>query len=139
MAETRLDDPKIPVRFKLAALWASLMFCYVYGDYFGLFKPGALQGMLDGHMGPLGPTTQAVLLGTSLLMAVPSVMVFLSLALPAGICRWTSILLGLAYTLIMAVSMPGAWTFYLALGVIEIVLSLSIAWHAWRWPRQAVS
>ena len=34
------------------------MFCYVYADYFGLYKPHVLQGMLEGQMGPLGATTQ---------------------------------------------------------------------------------
>ena len=29
------------------------MFCYISADYFGLYKPGALQRMLEGKMGPL--------------------------------------------------------------------------------------
>jgi len=135
MDSTRLEDVRIHVRFKLAALWASLMFCYVYGDYFGLYQPGTLRGMLDGRMGPLGPTTQGVLLGTSLLMAIPSLMVFLSLVLPAVLCRWIQVVLGTAYALIMLVSMPGAWLFYLFFGAIEVVLSASIVWYAWRWPK----
>jgi hypothetical protein len=132
-----LEDWKVPVKLKLAALWASLMFCYIYGDYFGLYQPGTLQSMLEGKMGPLGPTTQGVLLGTSILMAVPSVMVFLSLVMKPLISRVANVVLGLLYAIIMAMSMPGAWTFYLFLGVIEIVLSLLIAWYAWRWPRSA--
>jgi hypothetical protein len=32
-------------------------------------------------MGPLGPSTQLVLLGTSVLMAIPSLMIFLSLVM----------------------------------------------------------
>ena len=135
MDSTRLEDVRIHVRFKLAALWASLMFCYVYGDYFGLYQPGTLRGMLDGRMGPLGPTTQGVLLATSLLMAIPSLMVFLSLVLPAVLCRWIQVVLGTAYALIMLVSMPGAWLFYLFFGAIEVVLSASIVWYAWRWPK----
>ena len=31
-----------PTPLKLSALWASLMFCYVYGDYLGLYVPGKL-------------------------------------------------------------------------------------------------
>ena len=135
MDSTRLQDIQIHVRFKLSALWASLMFCYVYGDYFGLYQPGTLRGMIDGRMGPLGPTTQGVLLGTSLLMAIPSLMVFLSLVLPAVLCRWIQVVLGTAYALIMLVSMPGAWLFYLFFGAIEVVLSASIVWYAWRWPK----
>lgn len=132
-----LEDVKVPVKLKLSALWASLMFCYIYGDYFGLFQPGNLQDMLQGKMGPLGPTTQGVLLGTSVLMAIPSLMVFLALALPAAFNRWGNVVLGLAYAAIIVISMPGAWVFYQFLGVIEAVLSLLIAWQAWRWPRVA--
>jgi len=130
-----LEDIRVPVRLKLSALWVSLMFCYIYGDYFGLYQPGTLQGMLQGRMGPLGVTTQGVLLGTALLMAIPSVMVFLSLALWPGVSRWANVVLGLVYTIIIVISMPGAWAFYIFLGVIEAALSLSIAWCAWRWPR----
>lgn len=130
-----LEDIKVPTRLKLSALWASLMFCYIYGDYFGLYQPGNLRDMLNGQMGPLGPTTQGVLLGTAALMALPSLMVFLSLALPVALSRWFNIVLGAAYTIIILVSMPGSWVFYQFLGVIEAVLSLLIAWQAWRWPR----
>ena len=132
-----LEDIKVPVRLKLSALWASLMFCYIYGDYFGLYQPGNLQDMLKGQMGPLGPTTQGVLLGTAALMAIPSLMVFLSLALPVVLSRWFNVVLGVAYAVIILISMPGAWAFYQFLGVIEAVLSLLIAWLAWRWPRVA--
>lgn len=134
-----LEDIRVPVKLKLAALWTSLMFCYVYGDYFGLFQPGYLQSMLQGRMGPLGPTTEGVLLGTAALMAVPSLMIFLSLALALGptVNRALNIVLGLLYAGVMLVSMPGAWAFYLFLGVIEVALSLLIVWQAARWPRRA--
>ena len=92
-------DPPLPVRLKLSALWASLTFCYLYGDYFGLYKPGKLQHMLDGA-GPMGPATQGSLL-------------------------------------FVAITMPGAWWFYLAYSGIEIALCAVIAWLAWRWPRMA--
>jgi hypothetical protein len=138
-ATTMLDDVKIHVRIKLSALWASVMFFYIYGDYFGLYKPGALQSMLDGRMGPLGPTTQGVLLGTTLMMAIPSAMVFLSLVLNAGVCRWVNIVLGLVYTAIMLMTMPGAWIFYLVLGVIEVAFTLLIVRYAWTWPERVTA
>ena len=137
MSRTVLDDIKVHVKLKLSALWASVMFCYIYGDYFGLYKPGALQHMLDGQMGPLGPTTQGILLGTSALMAVPSAMVFLCLVLPPGINRWANIFLGVAYTAVIIITLPGAWSFYVFLGVIEAVLTLLVAAYAWRWPRSS--
>ncbi|MGO4502719.1 MULTISPECIES: DUF6326 family protein [unclassified Dyella] len=136
-AKAPLEDLKVPVKLKLAGLWTSLMFLYIYVDYFGLYQPGNLQDMLKGNMGPLGPTTQGVLLGTSLLMAVPSLMIFLSLVMKPMLSRVLNIFLGLVYAIIMLVTMPGAWTFYLVMGAIEIALSLLIVWHAWTWPRLA--
>ena len=136
-ASTPLDDPKINVKLRLSGLWASLMFCYVYGDYFGLYVPGKLAGMLAGRMAPLGAVTPNVLLGTSAMMAVPALMVCLALLLPAAVSRWVNVLLGLAYAAILLMTMPGAWSFYVFFGVIEITLSLTIVWTAWRWPRRA--
>ena len=129
-----LSDPPLPLRVKLSALWASLTFCYLYGDYFGLYKPGKLQHMLDGA-GPMGPTSQGSLLFVALLLAVPGLMVFLSLVLPARLARWLNIGLALFYALFVAITMPGAWWFYLAYSSIEIALCGAIAWLAWRWPR----
>jgi hypothetical protein len=131
-----LDDVKIHVRLKLSALWASVMFCYIYGDYFGLYQPGALRSMMEGKMGPLGPTTQAVLLGTSLMMVIPSVMVFLSLALKPHLNRWLNIILGVIYTAIILITMPGSWAFYMFLGIVEVVLTSLVVRYAWKWPEQ---
>lgn len=129
-----LSDIKLHVRFKLSALWSALMFCYVYGDYFGLYVPGKLKGMLDGE-GPLGPVSESSLVTAALLLAVPGLMVFLSLVLPARFCRWLNIGLGVFYTVIMLLTMPGAWWFYITFGLIEVLLSLLIVALAWHWPR----
>ena len=134
-AGTALDDIKIHVKMKISALWASVMFCYIYGDYFGLYVPGALQRMLEGKMGPLGPTTQGVLVGTSVMMAIPSVMIFLSLALKPNLNRWVNIILGVIYTVIILITMWD-WAFYIFLGIIEVVLTALIVWYAWNWPKQ---
>lgn len=131
-----LEEYRAPTKVKLAALWASTMFCYVYGDYFGLYVTGTLADMNKGNMGPLGHATAAVLTGTSLMMAVPSLMVALSLLLPARLCRWTCIVLGLLYTAIMAVSVPGSEPFYKVFAAIEMVLTLAITVVAVRWPRE---
>lgn len=136
MADKGLQDVKVHVRFKLAALWSALMFCYVYGDYFGLYVPGKLKGMLDGA-GPFGPVDQFSLVIAALLLAVPGLMVAASLLVPARATRMLSMLLGVFYAVIVALTMPGAWWFYLVLSAIEIVLSLCIAAMAWRWPREA--
>jgi hypothetical protein len=70
-------------------------------------------------------------------MAIPSVMVFLSIALPASAGRWTNIVFGVVYTLIIVTSLPGTWAFYIGFGVVETALTILIVVYAWRWPRQA--
>jgi hypothetical protein len=130
-----LDDIRVHVKIKLSALWASIVFCYIYADYFGLYVPGALQQMLAGKMGPLGPVTQAVLLGTSAMLAIPSIMVFLSLVLTPTLNRRLNIALGVLYTLIVLVTM-WRWAFFIFYGLIEIALTGLVVWYAWSWPKQ---
>ena len=111
------------------------MFCYIYADYFGLYVPGRLQKMLNGIMGPLGPTTQGVLLVTSLILAIPSVMIFLSVALKPHLNRWLNIVFGVIYTVIILITMWD-WAFYIFFGIIEVTLTGLVVWCAWNWPRQ---
>lgn len=131
----RLADAPVPVRIKLSALWASVMFCYVYGDFFGLFRPGKLADMLAGRT-PVGATTQGLLVAFAVVMAVPSAMVFLSLTLPPNLARWANIGFGVVYSFIMVIAMRGAWGFYVLLGCLEVALTMAIAWYAWMWPRE---
>lgn len=132
------EDIRVPVRYKLVALWSSVVFLYMYGDYFELYQPGKLQAMIAGKTG-LGPVTQTSLMGMAAMMAVPSLMVILSLVLPATVNRWVNIILGTVYAAIMVLAVQGSWHFYTFYGWIEIALSLSIAWCAWTWPKQSVS
>jgi len=132
----KLSDVRVHVRLKLSALWASVMFLYVYGDFFGLFKPGKLAEMQAGRT-PLGATTQGILVAFAVVMAIPSAMVFLSLVLKASVARWANLLLGLAYSVIIVITLPGAWGFYLLLGCIEIALTLTVIGYAWTWPRES--
>jgi hypothetical protein len=130
-----LDDFKVHTKIKLAALWASVMFCYIYADYFGLFSPGQLATMNRGLIPPLGQSTDGVMIFVSAMMAVPSLMIFLSVALPAGPSRVLNIACGGLYTGIIGLTMwSGAhFMFY---GVIEIVLTLLVTFYAWTWPRK---
>src|SRR5262245_16755281 len=89
------EDIKVHVRFKLFALWSSVMFFYLYGDYFELYQPGKLQA--DAFRCCLS----GVLLGMAGVMVIPNLMPFLSLVLPAGVNRWVNIVFGAVYTVIM--------------------------------------
>jgi Family of unknown function (DUF6326) len=134
--EMSLDDPKIPARVKLAAMWCSLMFFYVYGDYFELYQPGKLTAMLGGNSA-VGPVTQGSLLGISAVMWLPSLMPVLVLVLPAPVSRWLSIVVAMLYALIVVLAIRGSWNYYMIYGAIELLLSAGIIWSAWQWPRRA--
>ena len=134
------EDIKVHVRFKLFALWSSVMFFYIYGDYFELYEPGQLQEVISGRMA-FGPISQGVLLGMAAVMVIPSLMPFLSLVLPIGVNRWVNIAFGAVYGAIMIVVVTlairgGGWYFYIFFGLIEITLTVLIVWYAWTWPKQ---
>ncbi|MDJ0367702.1 DUF6326 family protein [Hymenobacter sp. H14-R3] len=128
-----LADVRVPVRFKLSALWASVLFLYLYGDYFELYEPGKLREMLAGRTA-LGAVSQGALLSMAVLMAVPSLLVGLSLVLPARATRWLNVGFGALYTVVMLLAIQGSWRFYQFLGGLEMALTALICWVAWTWP-----
>ena len=70
-------------------------------------------------------------------MTIPSLMVFLSLALPAKANRWTNIIVGILYIFVMLGSAIGvSWFYYIFGSIVEVVLFLLIVWYAWKWPKQ---
>ncbi len=131
-----LEDFKVNLKLKLAALWASVMFCYIYGDYFAFYVPGQLEGFIKGETLLDSPLK---LFAASLLMAVPALMIFLSVALKPKTNRYLNIIFGVLYTAIMVLialtSMAPWWAFSVFLALIESVLTSFIVWYAWRWPK----
>ncbi len=131
----RLEEFRTPTKLKLAVLWTSLMFLYVYGDYFNMYSPGKLETMARGDVGPVNAADETGMLAISMMMVVPALMIALSLLLPATLSKWLNVLFGLVYAAILAATLPGAPLFYLGYGAIEIPLSLFIAWTALVWPK----
>lgn len=130
---TGMEDVRINVKLKLSALWVAMMLLYIYADILSLFRPGQLDEMREGLMGPF-PVTQASLLIASLLMIIPALMVFLSLTWKPQMARWANIAVGAIYTLVNSSNLIGeTWAYYIFFGIVEIVLTLLIVWYAWKW------
>ncbi len=127
-------DTMIDVKIKIAALWTSIMFLYIYNDFFTLFKPGSIEDMQQGIMG-IFPVNQTALFGASLLMAIPAVMIFVTLILKPKANRIVNIVFGILYVAVMVVSVQGEWIYYVFMGVVEIILTALIVWFAIKWPR----
>jgi hypothetical protein len=137
MKKAALQDHPVPVRFKLAALWTSVMFCYVYGDYFEFYVPGKVQDMLAGDN---ILDTPLKLWGGAVLLAIPALMVFLSLVLKPIAAKWLNVVFGIFYTgvmLLIAVTSIAPWyTFYVFFAVLESILTGLAVWYAWTWERE---
>jgi hypothetical protein len=130
---TEKEDLKVNVKTKLSALWVALMFLYIYADIISLYRPGQVDEMMAGRMGPF-QATQGSLFVASILMVIPAVMVFLSLTLKARVNRWVNIIFGVLYTLVNISNLMGdTWAYYIFFGVVEIVLTSLIVGYAWKW------
>lgn len=132
-----LEDFKINVKFKLSALWSAVMFCYIYGDYFSLYVPKKIEGFINGETMLDSPLK---LFAASILMVIPSLMVFLSLVLRPKINKWLNIIFGTIYTTIMVLiaitSISPWWTFYVFLAIVESCITALVILFAWKWPKQ---
>ncbi len=131
-----LEDIKINVKVKLALFWVALMFFYLYNDLLSFFKPGTVEELVGGSLEGI-VFTQELLFGAALLMALPSIMIFLSLTLKAKLNRMVNIIVGIFHMVVLVgtLMVPGdLWVFYATYMVFEAVFIILIVWHAWKWP-----
>ena len=132
-----LENPKVNIKIKLASLWASATFCYLYGDYFELYTPEKVNSLITGDNILDNPTK---LLIASIILAIPSVMVAFSIFLKPKINRILNILFGTLFTIIMVfigISSTNEWyLFYAFLAFLESIITALIVWYAWKWPKE---
>ena len=130
-------EAPVNIRIKLAGLWTAVMFCYIYGDYFELYLPNKVAGLLDGNN--LLHTPAKLLLAT-IMLSIPALLIFLNLVLKPQLCRWLNIIWGVFFTAIMALIAITSLTewrmFYVYLAIVECLLTALAVWYAWRWPQR---
>lgn len=134
--QTDLQEGEVQVKVKLAALWTVVMFCYVYGDYFELYVPKKVQGLVTGDNMLDSPMKLFV---ASIVAVTPALMICCSVFLPAKPNRVLNLVLGTAYTALMllvgAMSLSVWRTFYVFLALLESVLTVLIVGQAWNWAK----
>ena len=133
-----MEDLKINVKIKISLLWVAVMFCYAYADILAHMRSDILEQFLAGEVGGI-TITPLTLLGSAILMVIPIIMIFLSLALKAKVNRWANIILGIIYSGIILFTMlmtGGGWFYYYIFAVVELVFTVLIVWYAWKWPKQ---
>ncbi|MCO5241922.1 MAG: DUF6326 family protein [Chitinophagaceae bacterium] len=134
------EDFKINIKLVLSALWASVMFLYIYGDYFELYVPEKVAGLLNGQN---ILNTPYKLLFATIVLTLPSLMIFLSLLMKSKWNRVLNISIGIfltLFTLFVGVSSFTEWRiFYVILSFLESIITSIIVWKAWCWPKSDYS
>ena len=141
-SQSSLESLRLPVQAKLAAAWTSFMFLYIYVDFFNLYKPGVVEGILNGLVWrfDVSSTLLTVMLAS---VAIPALMVMLSMTLPARVNRATNLVVASLYipvSLFNAIGESWSWSYFYGLSIgIEVLLLAFILRSAWTWPRRTTS
>lgn len=117
----------------MAALWVAMLFVFVYVDLFSLYRADVRADLEADKLGDF-TVGQGFLLGITAYIAIPSLMVFLCLVLPARVARLTNVVLASAYLITVVVSAFDDWAYFVVGSAVEAVLLAAIAWVAWTWP-----
>ncbi|TAJ44400.1 MAG: hypothetical protein EPO58_17580 [Chitinophagaceae bacterium] len=135
--KTQFEDFKINIKLILSALWASVMFLYIYGDYFELYVPQKIESLLNGQN--LLNTPYKLFFATIILI-LPSLMIFLSLIMKPKWNRVLNISIGIfltLFTLLVGASSFTEWRiFYVMLAFLESIITSIIVWKAWHWTKK---
>lgn len=133
--QNALEEIKVSIKQELAALWASLMFFIIYLDYFDLYMPSKIEHIQTGRVFEFD-ITQGFLLVAFVSVSIPALMIFLSVALPARVNRWTNIVIAILYIPYMLFNLAGEAWMHMVFGVVvEVILFCLIIYYALKWPR----
>jgi uncharacterized paraquat-inducible protein A len=129
------ENSKVNTKIKLAAAWMALIAFYIYADFLTLYRPGVIDEIQRGVMGPFD-VSQVTLLVASLIVMIPAVMILLSLLLSARLNRSLNMALAILYALVNISNLVGEewWAYYFLFGIGEIGVTVYIFLTARRWP-----
>lgn len=133
---TTIPDQRVSIQVRLAAAWAAFMCLYIYVDVLGLYKPGAVEGILKGQVWEFD-ITQGFMVGGLAASAVPIMMIVLSTTLSARANRMANLVVASLLIPWMGFNLAGGeWIYYYGLGfALELIILVHILRSAWTWPR----
>jgi hypothetical protein len=134
-AETQFAPSNVNVRIKISALWTSMLFVFAYVDLFTLYRPDFRADVEAGEIGGF-TVNQAFLLGTTVYVVIPSLMVFFTLILRPRVDRIANIALSILYALTIVAGAIGEWNYYILGSAVETALLAAIVYYAWTWPKE---
>ena len=135
-AGTKFEPSNVNVRIKISALWTSMLFVFIYVDHYSLFRADIRADIEAGKISGF-TINQLFLLVVTAYVAIPALMVFLSLILRPGVNRIANIALSVVYALTIIGGAIGEWNYYVLGSAIEVTLLAAIVYYAWTWPKEA--
>lgn len=133
--QSELKEIKVSTQLKLASLWTSLMFLYIYVDYFHLYMPGKLTDIQNGRV-YVFDITPGFLSIALVSLTISALMIFLSVVLPAKINRGLNMIVAAIYIPYTLYNLAGeAWIHMIVGAVVEVILLGFIICYGWKWPR----
>jgi hypothetical protein len=112
-----------------------MLFVFAYVDIFSLYRPKFRAELEAGEVGGF-TVNQGFLLGTTLYIVIPSLMVFGALVLRPEVNRIANIVLGVLYALSIVAGAVGEWSYYVLASAIEVALLAGVVYYAATWPRR---
>lgn len=120
------------IKFKLASIWTSFMFLYTYVDYFHLYMPGKIEEILKGKV-YVFDITPGFLAFVTIMVIIPVLMIFLSIALPTKINRLVNMIVAIFYIPYMLFNLSGeAWPHMVLAAIVEVFLLCLVIYYSWR-------
>lgn len=131
--QKKLDNTQVDVKLKLASIWTSFMFLYIYVDYFALYMPSKIHDITKGKVFVFDITQEFIFIAL-ILATIPILMIFLSLILPAKINRLTNIIVAILLIPYMLFNLTGeAWLHMYFAAAVEVVQLCLIIRYAYKW------
>lgn len=126
----------VDVRIRMSALWAAVMFVFAYVDLFSLYRADVRASIESGKMF-IFDIGQPFLLGVTIYVIVPSLMIYLSLVLGRRINRAVNLVFAALYAITIGGSAVGEWNYFILGSAVEVALLLVVVHHAWTWRTHA--
>ena len=112
-----------------------MLFVFAYVDLFSLYRPDVRADLAAGEIGGF-TVNQSFLLGTTVYVVIPSLMLFCALVLRPRVNRIANIALSIMYALTIIAGAIGEWNYYILGSAIEVAQLAAIVYFAWTWPKE---
>ena len=127
-------------KMRFSVLWLLWLVTDFSTGMLVLTEPGVIDEIRAGEILGMEIGPEMLLLG-AIIYLIPLLMVVLSLSLKGSINRWTNLILGAVYVVLVLGEIIEYLTaplvaYRILMTLVKIAFSVLIVWYAWKWPKQ---